>query len=263
MFKPEISILCPSIRPNNLKRVYDSILNSTKRRFELIIVSPYVLPIELQGISNIKSVVDFGSPTRASCIASLLIEGKYVFPTMADDAIFIDGAIDKNLDLLISMGDDIKNAVVCKYSESQGFSAKERYQPDDYYKMVNSYAVNKEICPKGWLIFNAVFLHSKYFEEIGGYDSSFETACIGHADLAMRSQLDGVTTRLSEFPIIQCDHIPSGGDHTPIEINQVHYSSPKFAQKYNQYLNQIPIKIPIDNWKKADAVWKFRFKQSE
>jgi len=41
MTKPEISILMPAIRPQNWTKVYESILSSTRRSFELVIVGPH------------------------------------------------------------------------------------------------------------------------------------------------------------------------------------------------------------------------------
>ena len=52
--KPEISILMPGIRPDRWTSVYNSILESTKREFELIIVGPYALPKELQEAKNVR-----------------------------------------------------------------------------------------------------------------------------------------------------------------------------------------------------------------
>lgn len=257
--KPDISIIMPGIRPQNWVRAYNSILSSTNRSFELIIVSPFPLPPELQPLSNVKYVKDFGNPTRASQIGALLIEGKYVFPTMADDAVFIPGAIDANLDELVKMGDSDKNVVVCKYSESQGFSEKERYQPDSYYRMVNAYPVSPLIVPPDWWIFNTVFIHRAFFERLGGYDASFETACMGHADLAIRAQKDGAVVKMTEFPILQCDHIPSGGDHTAIEEATGYADSPKFREKFSKPLDSLVINIPTDNWKNAQSIWSRRF----
>jgi glycosyltransferase involved in cell wall biosynthesis len=258
--KPELSIIMPAIRPQNWDRVYNSILNSTKRAFELIIVSPYPLTHYLMHKGNVKYVKDYGSPTRATCIGSLLCEGKFVFPTMADDAVFIENAIDKNLDFLISLGESRKNVVVAKYSESQGFSNKERYQEDEYYKLVNAYPVNKEYIPADWWIFNTVFFYSDYFDYLGGYDSQFEAACMAHADLAIRAQKEGAIVKMSEFPILQCDHIPSGGDHTPIEIAQIQFDTPAFIKKHNKPLNEIEPWVYPNDWKKCERIWSKRFK---
>ena len=77
MEKPEISIILPGIRPYNWSKLYDSIVKSTTRRFELIVVGPYRPPDMLQNdIYNFKYVKDYGSPMRASNIGALLCEGR-------------------------------------------------------------------------------------------------------------------------------------------------------------------------------------------
>src|SRR5690242_5525695 len=121
MNKPEISIVIPSIRKENIPSIYKSILSSTKRTFELIICGPNQLPQELEQYKNIKNIIDYGSPVRASQIAASLCEGKLI-TWSADDAIFLSDALDKNIDLLYQMGDNDKNIVVSKYFEGQGWN---------------------------------------------------------------------------------------------------------------------------------------------
>lgn len=257
MNKFDISILMPGIRPQNWERAYDSARKATKKSFELIIVSPYSLPESLQNKRNVKYIKDFGSPMRCYQIGSLLCEGRIIFPTMADDAVFIEDSIDKNLELLDSMGLNIKNCVVSKYSESENFSHPDRFQDDSYYKLVNAYPVNQEITNKNWWIFNAVFMHHQYFSKLGGFDCNFQAACMGFADLAVRAQLDNALVTMSDFPILRCDHILSGGDHTPIEISQVHFDTPYFKQKHAVNFSLI---VDRDNWRNAENIWSHRFK---
>lgn len=247
----------PAIRTSNWQKVYESITRSTQRPFELIICSPYDLPQSLSKYKNIKIIKDWGSPTRASQIAASLIEGKFVFPTHSDDSIFIENAIDKNLDLLISLGDFIKNVVVAKYSESQNYSHSSRYQGDEYYKLTNAYKTNPQFIDKDWWIYNTVFMHSKYFIEMGGFNCSFQACPYSHADLAIRCQSDGANTIMSSFPIIMCDH--GQDDHLPIEISQVYEDAPIFNRKYSSPINKELNKIPFDNWKNSETVWSKRF----
>lgn len=257
IYRPELSILMPAIRAENWLKVYQSIQSSTKRAFELIIISPYDLPNELKSYKNIKIIKDWGSPTRASQIGVMSIEGKYVFPTHSDDSLFIPDAIDKNLDLLISKGDSNKNAVVAKYSESSNYSHPERYQNDDYYKLINAYQTNPQVVDKDWWIYNTVFLHSSYFLEMGGFDCRFQACPYSHADLAIRCQSDGCKTYMSDHPIIMCDH--GQDDHGPIEISQVYEDAPIFRDKYSRIIDPSKNRIDLMNWKNAPSIWKHRF----
>jgi glycosyltransferase involved in cell wall biosynthesis len=259
MNKPNISIVLPSIRPERLEEIYDSILKSTKRDFELIIVGPNALSERLQKLRNVKYVKDFGSPMRASCIGAMLCEGKYVYPTMSDDAYFLPNAIDQNLELLESMGSGIENVIITKYSESEGFSAKDRFQPDDYYKLCNAYPVNTEYVPKDWWIFNAFVCHREYFDKFGGWDCIFQACPMGHADLAIRMQNAGAVVNISKYPITMLDHEPgTSGTHAPIHYAQILDDTPIFQQRYNGQLSDNN-KIELMNWKKAQTVWGKRF----
>ena len=250
----------PAIRPQNWVAAYESILKSTKEHFELIIVSPFPLIKELTGLTNIKHVVDFGSPVRATQIGITLAEAPYLFPNFCDDALFLENAIDENLAFLDSMGSAENNVVTCKYSESDGFSHPTRWNDDSYYTLVNSYPVNKTWVPNDWYVFNNPFWHRSYFESFGGYDCSFGATPISHADLALRAYLGGAVVKLSPIPIMKVDH--GQNDHRPIEISQLYFDSPAFTHKHTNRLSPDKIKVDKDNWKNAQSLWEFRFQIS-
>lgn len=257
--KPEISIVMPAIRVHNWDRVYQSIENATKRTFELIIVSPYPLTPFLQGKRNVKYVKDFGSPVRTSCIGAMLCEGDFVYPTHSDDAVFIEDSIDDNIAFLLQQGSDIKNVIVCKYSETEGCKQPEKFHPDDYYKLTTA-PVNKEHIPDHWLIFNSAIWHRKYFDTFGGWDCTFEVCPMAHTDLAVRAQKDGAIVRLSPYPLTICNHMPeTSGDHAPVHYAQLLADEPLFREKYKGGIDHFPIRIDLMNWKKAETVWKRRF----
>ena len=249
----------PAIRPENWEKVYESIVKSTKRKFELIIGSPYDLPASLSSRKNVKIVKDWGSPIRANQIATLLAEGKYLFPTLSDDSLFIEGAIDENLNLLESLGSSHKNVVVAKYSESSNYAFPTRYQGDEYYKLINAYQTDPRFVDKDWWIYNTVFFHASYFFQIGGFDCSFQSCPYSFADLAIRCQYDGANTVMSSHPIIMCDHGQS--DHRPIEISQVYEDAPIFRGRYSKPIDGSRINLDVMNWKSAPSVWRHRFNE--
>lgn len=170
--KPEISITMGGIRPERWEKVYDSIVRSTHRTFELIIVGPYGLTPALQEKRNVKYVKDFGSPMRAYNIAAELAEGK-VITWHADDGLFFDEALDEGVDLLYSMGDNEKNVVIAKYFEGQNYSGADAH-PDAYYKLCNAYPRSPYI-PVDWWIFNIAIMHRSFYERLGGFDCKFQS----------------------------------------------------------------------------------------
>ena len=174
--KPELSIIIPSIRVERLPKLYESIIQSTKRSFEVVIVGPYDVPESIRSNKNIKYVRDFGSPMRASNIAAELCEGK-VITWGSDDSLYLDHGIDDAMDLLFSMGNDEKNTVIAKYYEGINYSGTDAHG-DDYYKLCNAYPRSPHI-PVDWWIFNVAFMHRTFFEKLGGWDCDYQACPAG------------------------------------------------------------------------------------
>ncbi len=266
MNKPLISIVCPAIRPDNWDAIYDSILQSTKRNFELIIVSPYPLTPKLQALKNVKYVKDFGSPVRASNIGALLAEGELITWT-ADDAMFIPEALDKNIDLLLSMSFNVnnggstishqKNVVVAKYYEGKNGTEKP-LQPDEYFKVNGSTWTRSQFIPDSYWLFNVAIMYRAFFEELGGWDADFEATALSHTDFAIRAQFENATVKMSDFPLLNCDHGQS--DHSPVEVAQNTNDFPKLKERYSvmNWVHNLK-HIGMNNWKKAPNVWGKRF----
>jgi hypothetical protein len=238
----------PGIRVDRWVNVYNSI--QLDFPWELIIVSP---PCQFPlNKSNVKHFVDYGSPVRASCIAASLAEGKY-FTYIADDAIVFSETIKKAINIL----DNDMNGrlvVVTKYLE-----ACTEVHPDWYYQLNIAYPKTPFI-PDNWLIFNTAIMHRDYYEYLGGWDANYETTAVSHADIANRSQRDGCSTILLQDPLLDCTHMPgTSGDHGPIYHAHVEHDEPLYKQIYNSPDCVNRTKIDINNWKKADSIWRRRF----
>ena len=260
--KPELSIILPSIRPDRLEKLYDSILTSTERTFELIIVGPYPLPEKLSELKNVKYVKDFGSPVRASNIAASLCEGE-VYTWFADDCILFENSLDKCLDEYRAMGTDNKNVLVAKYYEGQeGSTERETLQPDSYFR-VNGTPAGSPHLPDDWWLFNIAFLSAEFFHTLGGWDCSYEGTWASHADMAIRAQYLGANVKMAQIPLFTCDHMPDGhGDHMPIFECQHQHDEPLLQSKFRDpnWSTNVNPRLKIDNWKSAPAVWGRRFK---
>ena len=261
MDRPEISLILPSIRTERLEKLYETILTSTKRTFELVICGPNPLPGALKELRNVKYVKDYGSPVRASNIAASLCEGK-VYTWLADDCLFFENSLDQCIDEFYEMGSNKNNVLVAKYYEGQeGSRERETLQPDSYFKINHTPAGSPHI-PGDWWLFNIAFMHSSFFNSLGGWDCSYEGTWASHADMAIRAQYAGANVKMAQIPLFTCDHMPGGtGDHMPIFECQHQHDEPLLQKRYrdpNWAMNVRP-KIKMDNWKEAPAVWKRRF----
>ena len=256
MEKPEITILLPGIRKQRWDAMYDSICKSTRRSFELIICGPYGLTDKLQELRNVKYVKDFGSPVRASNIAASLTEGKYV-TWIADDANLIPDALDHNINLLEVMGNDVKNVVVAKYYEGRDGTHKP-LQPDNYFKVGGSPWSHSKFVPADFWLFNVAIMHTEFFNELGGWDCSYQGTWYSHTDMAIRAQSYGANVVMSNHPLLDCDH--SQDDHPPIEDAQTNYDKPHYFSVYGNpgWMHKDKC-IDMDNWKNVSPVWKRRF----
>ena len=259
MNKPLISIVMPAIRKERWAKFYDSVLDSTSRSFELIIVGPYAPDGKLENVSNIKFVKDYGSPTRCANIGLLLCEGPIFFGMMADDAVLQKGVLDRAIDAFLAMPKNIKNIISCKSVEGVDGTEK-TIQGLEYYTVNHSPVTASKYIPDDWLIMNGAICHTQYIQYLGGLDCSFQGAAMASTDLAIRAQIDGAKMKFYDEVLFDLNHMPgTSGDHAPIHYSQILEDEPMYRVKYSNPLEIIKTKIDIMNWMKADTVWARRF----
>lgn len=251
MTKPKISITVPGFRVNNWMTLYDSIRNSTKQSFEVIFIGPYFPTNDLLYYDNVKFIRDWGNVARCHNLGLQVSEGE-LYSCTSDDATYLGhGIIDQAISAFEEMGNNPKSVLILKYMEGQRI-----IQPDDYYKLLNAYP-KVRIAQPDWYIFNFTLSTTSYFLELGGVDSQFETLALSQADLSVRAHKDGCVTKMFPMPLVfnthGCPH------HAPVASAHVTHDEPLYAQIHNdpQYDNRI--KIDINNWKIAPAVWSRRF----
>ncbi len=256
MNKPEISIILPSIRKENLDKFYDSILSSTKRQFELIVCGPYSLTDKLQNQNNVKYIKDMGSPSRCSNIAATLAEGKFI-TWGTDDSLYLPNAFDKVIDELIAMGSFYKNVVISKYLEGPD-GAQKVVQPDNYYKVNGAPCTASQFISNDWWIFNTAIMHRSFFEELGGLDCEFEHAAMADTDLCIRAYAVNAIVKMVDVLLYDASH--GHQDHKPIEIAQITHDEPLLHSRYrNPEWVMREMRIELDNWKKVSSIWNRRF----
>lgn len=249
----KLSIILPSIRPENQEKLYLSITESWFDDFELIIISPYEL-MQVKYHSNIKYIQSKRSPNACQMEGLMVAKGDYIC-VAADDGIFLPNVLDDAFYHLDK--DNYKSTVVGRYLEGDnpiGMKSEDYYR-FKYHKPYRLAGINPE-----WLIFNCGIISRKFLLELGGWDAeNFEVPTIAHADLGIRAQKAGAKMILMKEPMFKCSHQPGkSGDHAPIHNAQTKRDMPKFQEMYSKPNNRII--IPLDNWKSTPEVWKERFK---
>jgi hypothetical protein len=262
----ELSVILPGIRIKNWENFYRTLQMSFSGNFELIIISPYTLPVSMEKIDNVRLYNDFGSPSRCQQIG--LVQSKGEFITWgADDGWFHKNALDKALSLWKKNHTNEKDIVTCKYFEGSHnqsgvahSTGKTELSTEKYYKLNNAGALRSKYIPDEYWILNVGILKTSYAKELGGWDTIFETTAISHSDFAVRTQRNGSKYFMLEDPIFSCSHMPgTTGDHAPIHWAHLHNDEPLFRKIYNDHSCLERKKINLNNWKNSQDVWKRRF----
>ena len=243
----KLSVIVPSIRPQNIKKLYDSIVLSFSGLFEFIVIGPYPPPIQLK----INWINSLRSPN--ACQQQGLCEAKGDYVTWgADDGTFMPDALDEAFSLI---DDDYKNIVVGKYTE--GPNPKGMDDPD-YYRFGFHKAYRLKGLPQSCWILNCGLISRRFITELGGWDASlFDVPTIAHADLGIRAYKAGAKFILQEKLMFTCGHMPGRtGDHAPIH-NAMKDDLRVFKKIYS---SEIRPPIYLDNWQYTEEKWNRRFR---
>jgi len=249
----DLSILMPAIRPEKWVDLYKSIRKSTKKSFELILVSPYKLPDELEKGSNIKYVKDFGSPNRCFNIALTLAEGKYC-TWGADDGLYQPGVLDKAIEILDSQEDE-KTVISMATVEAA------RHYSEEFCFINKHDEISSSFIPDHYRLLALGMMKTDYFKKLGGVNCVFETHAIGHIDLSIRAQNDGAKFIFLKDIVMRLSHMPgTTGDHAPMHHAQIDHDEVLYRKLYRDK-NYKPVdRLALWDWKDTPTIWKRRFK---
>lgn len=260
---PKLSICCPTIRPNNIEDLYNSIVDNFHEDFELILCGPNAPEKSLP--NNVVFIQDYGSPNRAQSIAIANAKGQ-IITTMADDGVYLNKSISRAVIKLESWekthGNSNQHIVSCKYVEGNmpwwmmtietgllGYSLDTTYLPGTKH------------LPSYWIHFNCFYIYKDYFDRLGGFDNEYETTCVATADFAVRAQMDRCTVELMDEPCFVVSHQPNtSGDHGPVHKAMAEGDMPLLNRTYNN-VNSLSSKdiVNLNNWEGAPDKWQRRF----
>ena len=254
----DISILVPAIRTHMWKPLYDSAVAACKKySFELVLVSPFELPEELQQHTNITLIKDYGCPTRAAQIGALHCKGKLIYHCV-DDGVFFPDAIDVATDFYNECC-EYKDTVNMRYREGSQYSGPPL--PESFWYAYSSPELRLPGIDSEWKIALHFLISREYFLELGGWDCQFEYLNHSLHDLMFRIQANGGVVYSSPVETINCDHMPNRtGDHGPIHDAQTIHDAPIFHGIYKEHGAAAKrIVLDFDNWKSAPELWERRF----
>jgi hypothetical protein len=268
MTKPILSIVVPSINPNTWIALYQSVKNGlTNHTWEIIFVGPYGLPSELDAISNIKYVRDFGSPSRAMQIGSMLAEGKLLM-WMVDEGLLEPDMMDDCVGRMLNSN----NRTILNLLHSEGLDyTTDKGDPrltcdieaeDNFFRAWHHDDLKIEGIDKSWYGFPMFMIHTIYYYKLGGLDCQYEHVNFNICDMLFRAQRDNCTIIHSDQnkPFSRIPHNANRTMDHPIVA--CHFSDRKRIENAyvsKEFVKNSPISIDINNWKYVESVWHRRW----
>lgn len=253
-----ISVLVPGIRPENWKRLYDSVERAYSNHFQIVFCGPKPPPLSLLGKQEVSFIKDYGSPIRCQQIA--LLNSDFPFITWAaDDGWFMENSLNIAYDNLIKEKEDA--LIMGKYIEGSN-DGEMTMQDDSYYVLSNHQATR--FVKQGYFMLNVGLVPKQLLMNLGGWNCDFEVCPMAYNDFAVRAQDYGIKFIVQKEIMFQCTHLPGyAGDHGPIHDAQILHDEPLFRSIYRGM--NVPRKIRIDllNYKKSPEIWTRRFRKDE
>lgn len=249
-----LSIILPAIRVNRWKTFLDSI-DLSKYSYEVIFASPFDPPNELKIRQNINFLKTYDTPSVATQKALLAAKGEYVWTTV-DDGKLIPGSIDECMDFIYNNMEE-KDVLNGRYVEGANFSGQPL--PLAFWTAGFHQDLRLAGIQPYWKISLQPIINRQYLLDIGGLDCRFHYSNHSLHDLAFRIQRDGGRFYDSPNTLTTADHMPAeSGDHKPIHDSQNLHDKPLFDELYSK--ENYRIKIPLEDYKRFEGVWKTRFK---
>lgn len=257
----KLSILLPSIRPFLLENLFNGILHSCNgQEFELVIVTPYNIPESLENDSRIKVIKDHGSISRALQIGLINSTGDYI-TVLSDDCIMTSNGYKEAVEKFETMSPKGNRMLVLAFREG---SIGEFVHNGEYHFFQAWFHPDLRVggFPKNTPMALQFILDKETLINIGGWDClNYQCGNWGGHDLTGRLMNKGIIFEIMPGHICKTIWAPgiegAFGDHRPVWESAEH-GMPVFKEMWKEPNNRI--KIDLDNWKQAPAVWKLRFK---
>jgi hypothetical protein len=253
MNKPDLSIIIPSIRVNNLEALPLFIDNSIgPYSYEMVVVSPYSVPDQFLKRDNVKIIKDLGSPGRCVQIGSMVAEGEYLC-WLSDDCTFLSpNGLAQSISILQNKTE--KDVVCLRYFEGDGPGEFDL----NYWTAWTHDSLRLQGIKKDWKCAPLGMYNTKYFRHLGGLDCSYEHINMNTHDLAFRAQNNGGEIILSPKTVARFFWSWHNEESKPIQEAWFKNDKDRFASEWSKNQSQ-RIHIDYMNWTNAESKWSRRF----
>lgn len=266
----KLSVLMPAKRLDRWVGVYNSIRDSFAYSWELIIITSHNLPEELKEKSNITLIHSERAPMHKQQIGLIRAKGEYI-TAISDDTLFVPNFLTETFKEF--KGRDYKFYIILKYVEGENHdyppcaridfpdyvTAWDFMLNDDYYYVRRHDMSNLKYVPYPALVLSNAIFTKQVLLELGGWDCIYHTVPMANNDLAIRLWRYGCKGWIQPGMSQQCSWMPrEEGDHSAVHLAFVKNDQPIFQKMWTTLCGADRLKIPLDNWKDTDEVWRWR-----
>lgn len=245
----DLSLVIPSIRPEKINRLIDSIPDAIGGyTYEVILIGNYTPDFDCTYIE------DLGSPSRCVQRGASIAKGKFL-KWSTDDGIYRPSSLSDILDIAYTI--DEKDGIIAKYTE-EGPANWITGADDDYYTAWTHADQRLAGIPEHFKIAPVAVYNTEYYKEIGGLDCQFEHINMNTHDLAFRVQKNGGTFSFSPSVVMHCDSRNFNSDeHVPLDSAYQLNDLPKFMALYDT-VDAAKDRIVIDynTWEDSPSPWR-------
>jgi hypothetical protein len=251
----DLTVIVPGIRNTQWEILRDHIKGACGRyKYEIIFSGPHALPESLQKDLDVKYIKNYGSPTRALHLATLISEGRF-FTWLSDDAHLYPNSIDLSMDLLLAKNPD-KDIVCMRYTEGKDHSGAE-FAPS-YWVSGTHPDLHAPAVDRNWKIPIVMLLAQERYKDLGGFDHGYHHLNMNLHDFAFRAQRDGTEVLMSPTQVQNCDFEENRTpENSPIIAAFWNNDRPRFWQQY-AIPGERPLRIDPENWRESSPVWELR-----
>ncbi len=264
--QPKISILLPSIRPQNLIKYFEAAKKASETNdFEIVIVSPYKIPDELLKDPRIQYIHSYCNPNVALAQAAANARGEFLLNS-TDDGLLQENVLDIAYDIFINKFRDIDILNLQYLEDVLDFDTLElKKEPIPFhpnYWLAGIYPeYQKPAINPNWRLAPHFFMKREYFEKLGGLDMRFTYNNHSLHDVLFRAQYNGSRVFDFPYPAFYVSHAPGETkDHKPVNDAQIFHDTPIFNELYSKEdAISSRVFLNINDWKNYPKVWDRRF----
>ena len=252
----KISLIVPSISSDKWVDICSQMQLACKLYdYEIIGVGPKFPNESLESVKNFKYIRDFGSPSRALQLASLIAEGEYI-AWCSDDSKITENSIDECVYLYDNYMTE-NDAITLRYSEGENYSGNQHNDPTYWVGFTHTDLQQPAVNPD-WKIAPVFMIKRELFYKHGGLDCRFEHINMNTHDLMFDIQKNGGKIFMSPNKVFAVNWSPvnNSASYQPIFLAYHHNDLPLFKLLYSRQYHR---SIDLDNWRKQPAVWPRRY----